>query len=364
MTSTSSSLTSEHPRLPRPRLLTSIATLAVALAASLLAAPHSVASPTPDGGVPAAGNDISWPQCARGGGGYGLPGPQASATFVVIGLTDGGSFRANPCLRTQVAAAKAAHLWTGVYAISSYPTRTQLSRYGGTGPLATRLRRVGAAQARFNLASMRRVGLRAPMVWVDVEPRTRTPWSRSIANNNAVIDGVLAGYKAGGVGSGLYSYVKAWKPITGARALPDVPTWVPVGSKGRSVARSRCAVASFAGSKPLIVQWTDGRRDFNVTCPGITGTAATGSLLTRHLSSRLAVGSRGPAVAALQARLGGVKIDGVFGHQTKVRVVAFQRARRLRVTGVATDALWRTMGAGRPYVPVTGSKIRTLFAST
>lgn len=347
-----------------PRLLITVAGVLVSLAAALSISPTAAASPTPAGGVTAAGNDISWPQCPKGAGGYGLPGPQATAKFVVIGLTDGGSFRANPCLARQVSAAKARHLWTGVYAISTYPTRAQLARYGGRGSLATRLYRVGVAEARFNLRAMRGAGLRAPMVWVDVEPRTRAPWSSVVARNNAVIDGVLAAYKAAGVRVGLYSYVRAWTSITGARLLPGLSTWVPVGKKGRAVAKSRCAQPSFSGSKPLLVQWTDGKRDYDYTCPGITGRAATGSVLTRYLSTRLALRSHGAAVAALQRRLGRLRVDGVFGPMTKARVVAFQRAKHLRVNGVVTIAVWRALGAGKPYVPVTGSKMRTLFAST
>ena len=146
--------------------------------------------------------------------------------------------------------------------------------------------------------------------------------------------------------------------------MPSMPTWVPVGKKGRAVAAARCSVASFSGSKPWLVQWTDGVRDYNLTCPGITGKAATGSTLTALMNVRLASGSRGPAVVALQTRLGGLKADGAFGPMTKAKVVAFQRARRLNADGVVTNAVWRALGAGIPYTPVTGSQIGVLFAST
>ena len=56
------------------------------------------------------------------------PGSQASASFAVLGLTDGGSFSANPCLAGQVASVKASPLWVGEYAISTYPTSAQLTR--------------------------------------------------------------------------------------------------------------------------------------------------------------------------------------------------------------------------------------------
>jgi hypothetical protein len=342
-------------------LILSAAACSVTVVAPVNASP----APAPAPGATAYGNDISWPQCPKGGGGYGLPGPIASASFVVLGLTDGGSFRANPCLARQVASAKTGHLWAGAYAISSYPTSEQLTRYGGTGTLPVRLGRVGAAQAGFNLTTMARVGLRSPMVWVDVEPSTPTPWSASTDHNNAVIDGVIARYQAAGLRAGIYSYNKAWKAITGGRVLPGVPTWVPVGHKGRAVAAATCAVASYAGNKPWLTQWTDGVRDYNLTCPGVTGRAARGNLLTPYLNVGLASGSRGAAVAVLQRRLGGLNATGAFGPATRARVVAFQRARHLTANGIVGSAEWRALGAGTgTYTPPMRGFMGALFAST
>jgi hypothetical protein len=289
----------------------------------------------------------------------------ASASFAVLGLTDGGSLRANPCLARQVASVKSRHLLVGAYAVSTYPTGAQLTRYGGTGTLTVRLRRFGAAQAEFNLNTMARVGLRSPMVWVDVEPRTRSPWSASAANNNAVIDGVIARYEAAGLRAGIYSYAKAWKAITGARVLKGVPSWVPVGHKGRAVAAATCAVASYAGSRPWLTQWTDGVRDYNLTCAGVTGRAARGNLLTPYLNVGLASGSRGAAVAVLQRCLGARRADGVFGATTRARVVAFQHARHLTANGIVGSAVWRALGAGTgTYSPPVRGFMGALFAST
>jgi hypothetical protein len=129
----------------RPGRLTTIAATLVwilsAVGCSVTSAAPVNASPEPAPEVTAYGNDISWPQCPEGGGGYGLPGPVATASFVVLGLTDGGSFQANPCLARQVASAKTRRLWAGAYAISSYPTSEQLTRYAGTGTLLVRLGR-------------------------------------------------------------------------------------------------------------------------------------------------------------------------------------------------------------------------------
>jgi hypothetical protein len=311
------------------------------------------------------GNDISWPQCPKREGGNGLPGPLGAASFAVLGLTDGGSFRANPCLAGQVKSVKARHLWAGAYAISTYPTTEELARYGGTGTLTQQLRRVGAAQAGFNLETMARVGLQSPLVWVDVEPSTRTPWSASAAKNNAVIDGVIAGYQAAGIRTGIYSYGKAWKAITGARSMPGVPTWVPVGLSSKADAAARCAAASYAGSKPWLTQWTDDVYDYNLTCPGVTGRAARGNLLTPYLNVRLASGSRGSAVVMLQRHLGAPHTDGVFDPTTRTSVIAFQRAHHLPANGLVGNPEWRALGAGTgTYTPPVPGFMGTLFAST
>jgi len=356
----------------RPGRLTTIAaTLGLILSASassvssVSVAPPVNASPAPAPGATVYGNDISWPQCPKGGGGNGLPGPMTSASFAVLGLTDGGSFRANPCLALQVASVKTRHLWAGAYAISTYPTSAELARYGGTGTMTERLRRAGAAQAEFNLATMARVGLQSPMVWIDVEPMTRSPWSASTASNNAVIDGVIARYKAAGVRAGIYSYDKAWKKITGGRALPGVAAWVPAGHTGRAGAAARCAVPSFAGTKPLLTQWTDGVRDHNLTCPGVTGQAARGNLLTPYLNVHLASGSHGDAVLMLQRHLGLLKADGQFGPATRARLVAVQRTRHLTVNGFVGIGMWRALGAGTgTYTPPVRGITSALFTST
>ena len=245
--------------------------LVPALAALLLAASPSGASTVPTG-TTAYGADISWPNCPKGVGdrSLGLPMPTSAARFVVVGLTNGPAFTANPCLADQVRWVKARHLWAGAYSVISYPTPAQLKAYGGRGSGTQRLFRVGAAQANRNVVAMRRAGLRPPMVWVDVEPVRSAPWSRSPAYNNAVVDGVVAAYKAAGLKVGFYSYAYGWREITGGRRLPSYPTWVPSGDDQRASALRRCAQRSFSGGPVWMGQWTAGDRDHNTTCPGVS----------------------------------------------------------------------------------------------
>jgi Putative peptidoglycan binding domain len=246
----------------------------------------------------------------------------------------------------------------------SYPSIGQVARYGGAGTPATRLTRVGRAEAAYNLAAMRRAGLRSPMVWLDVE-YGGVPWSANVAANNAVINGVIAGYRAGGVRAGIYSYLSAWRALTGGRSLPGMPTWVPVGQRPLGVAAATCALRSYSGTMPWLTQWGNSVRDYDLTCPGIVGKPATGSVLWPYLHTVLAFGSRGGVVALLQRHLGGLVPDGAFGPLTRARVVAFQRSRHLPANGIVTSLVWRALGAGAGrYVPGRASLMPVLFART
>jgi hypothetical protein len=248
--------------------------LAVLLSGAAVSVPAS-ASVLPGATTRAYGADISWPNCPKGMGiptrpSLGLPMPTAAAQFVVLGLTNGPGFTRNPCLASQVSWVRDRHLWAGAYAVTSYPTAAQLAAYGGSGTAAQRLFRAGAAEAQYSIRAMRRAGLRAPLVWVDVEPVTSAPWSASAARNNAVLNGAIAAYRGAGLKVGLYSYAYAWKQITGGRQLPTVATWVPSGSTLRSAAVARCGQRSFSGGKVYLGQWTVDDRDHDITCSGVT----------------------------------------------------------------------------------------------
>lgn len=246
----------------------------VVLSALVIPTHGAAASVLPAARSTAYGADISWPNCPQGLGiasrrTLGMPMPTSAARFVVLGLTNGPAFTPNPCLASQVAWVKARHLWAGAYAVVSYPTAAQVTRHGGRGTPAQRLYRTGFAEASYTVGVMRRAGLRAPMVWVDVEPVKGVPWSKKTAANNALLDGVLAGYKAAGVRTGWYSYAYGWKQITGGRRS-SLATWVPSGKDTRASALARCGQRSFSGGPVWLAQWTAAGRDHNVTCANVT----------------------------------------------------------------------------------------------
>lgn len=222
--------------------------------------------------APVNGADVSWPNCPTtmgipGRHGYNLPMPKSTARFVVVGATNGPAFTPNPCLASQVAWVKARHLWLSAYAVVHFPTPAELRRFGGRGSAAQRVARVGAAETRHALATLRRAGLRPNMVWVDVETVGGHPWSSRQALNRALIVGVVREYQRHHVRVGIYSYRNAWNRVTGG-GRSSLPTWVPSGSGHRADALAKCRKPSFSGGRTLMTQWTTGGRDFNLTCPG------------------------------------------------------------------------------------------------
>jgi len=240
--------------------------------------PKRAPDPEPDRRT-AVGRDISWPNCPRGMGiparrSPGNPMPPPSATFVVIGLTNGPAFHSNPCLRSQVDYARRHGMWTAAYAVATYPTRGQLRQYGGAGPRpgATRRDRLwnaGWAQARQNMTAMRAARLRSPIVWVDVEPVTPpAPWSGRLRENRAVLEGSLAAYRRAGLRVGLYSTPTMWRGIVGDVRY-GLPEWRTAGLSPRRAALAACGpTRRFQSGAPVLTQWYTAREDFDMLCPG------------------------------------------------------------------------------------------------
>ena len=349
----------------RLRLLTLL--LASALAGTALVSTPASAAVAPVPGDRISGGDVSWPNCPKGMGiptrrSPGNPMPLDSAKFVVVGLTNGPGWYPNPCLADHVAWAKARGVWTSAYSMTTFPTRPQLSAYGGIGPWSAdtrraRLRNAGYQQALFNVRSMESTGLDVPFVWVDVEPYPTHPWSGHRLANRQVVRGVVRGYEGRGYRVGFYSYDGGWRAVVGAWRKPGYPTWVPVGpeSNGWTVASRACRRPSFSGGPVLLAQWVDGARDRDVTCARLTGRAERPDPLTALLGSTYSHGDSGPRIATLQRGMNmrPEYITGRFNDRTQRVLLAFQRIRSFPLTGVATDLELTALGAGtvRPGRP-------------
>lgn len=344
--------------LPSLRALPAL--LLAALLATLLTGPQARAAVPAESGVRLTGADISWPNCPKGMGiasrrSPGNPMPLASASFVVIGLTNGPGFVTNPCLADQVAWAKERGVWASAYSMTTFPTRRLLAEHGRTGPWspdtrARRLKNAGYAQGQFNVAAMAAVGLEVPFVWVDVEPYPTHPWSRSRLANREVVRGVVRAYEDAGYQVGFYSYANGWRAVVGDWLKPRYPAWVPVGPErdGRWVASGACRWRSFSGGPVWLAQWVDGNRDRNVTCRPLHGRAASAHPLTALLGATYARGDAGERIRTLQRGLNMRKRyrTARFDARTERVLLAFQRIRSYPLTGVATDLELTGLGAG------------------
>ncbi|CAN5623847.1 hypothetical protein BH11ACT8_BH11ACT8_30610 [soil metagenome] len=230
------------------------------------------------------GGDISWPQCPKGMGipqkrSQGSPLPTDAARYVIIGLTNGPGFYPNPCLAEQVAYVRERRLMAAAYAVASYPEPASLAEHGDDGPYdaSTRLgalANTGYQQAAFNVASMRRAGLRSPLVWIDVEPVPDFAWSGDREANAAVVRGVARGYQDAGLAIGVYSTPYLWSGVVGDLAL-GVPEWRAAGPTSIDEALSRCGSDWVIQGGPAVIgQWVQDGRDMNVTCPGTSADLA------------------------------------------------------------------------------------------
>nr|WP_241728660.1 hypothetical protein [Nocardioides zeae] len=247
--------------------------------------PSTTASPTPardparDPAEAVLGGDISWPQCPRGMGipekrTLGMPMPLDAAEYVVVGLTNGPGFHANPCLADQLSWVADRHLLGAAYAVASFPDDATLAAHGAAGPWTggaelDRLRNTGYAQGRFNVASLRDAGFATPVVWIDVEPVPDFEWSDDPVANAAVVEGVARAYTDAGYAIGVYSTPYLWEQVVGDLAL-GVPEWRAAGHTSRQEALDRCGADwSVQGGPAVLGQWVEADRDQNVTCPGV-----------------------------------------------------------------------------------------------
>ncbi|MDO7867967.1 hypothetical protein [Nocardioides jiangxiensis] len=228
------------------------------------------------------GADASWPQCPKGMGipqkrSKGSPMPTDDAEFVVLGLTNGPSFTPNPCLADQVGWARSHGLLASAYAVVSWPSASTLAQVRDDGPFDGRTRlgalhNAGYAAAAYSVRVMRAAGLDSPAVWVDVEPVPDFDWSSSTADNAAVVEGTVRGYRDAGLAVGYYSVRSLWTRVLGAHTTGGAPEWRAAGETSMATALARCAPSwSYAGGPGVLAQWVEDGRDRNVTCPGQGG---------------------------------------------------------------------------------------------
>ncbi|HZT64185.1 MAG TPA: hypothetical protein VFA11_00195 [Acidimicrobiales bacterium] len=214
------------------------------------------------------GFDISWPQCSN----QTLPPAHA---FVVLGVTGGQAFTANPCLSSEWAWATGAAGASGVYVNLNGPDDLPSPRSASgpagrcaDGDLACAAYNYGANTVLDAFATAQHSGIAAPMWWLDVE--TENTWSDHTDVNALVIKGAIDELHKHRLLAGIYSTSLQYGEIAGDATF-GVPVWV-AGSPDLSSAASYCA-RGFNGGPVWMVQ-TMLDYDVNYLCtPDLAGQA-------------------------------------------------------------------------------------------
>ncbi|HEV1998260.1 MAG TPA: hypothetical protein VGR61_09050 [Candidatus Dormibacteraeota bacterium] len=297
-----------------PKLLASVAFLALSLTLTVL--PAHAAAPAPAGST---GYDISWPQCPSS-----FP---TRGSFAIVGVTNGLAFSANPCLGGEYAWASSRQYAAGLYINTGNPwtASSKWSVRAGSGPrpctkanLAVRSNVDCAYNYGWNAAAdalstaTASVGTAARTLswWLDVE--IGNSWNGTAAANSSTVQGDIDYLRSQGTGTvGIYSTGYQWAQITGGYTVPSSPSaaaapdWL-AGASSVSNAASLCNPAnSFSGGPVQLVQYPDSGFNGNYVCGAPPAPTPDYSLAAATPTSHTVVQSASTSYTVSIARTGG-----------------------------------------------------------
>ena len=224
----------------------------VGIAAQVLPAPYQPLT---------TGYDISWPQCRS-------PFPVLPHAITIVGVNNGHTYSANPCLASEAA-------WAGgsltVYVnTDALPFDNVSGLNGPAGACAVtdlhcRAYNWGRGHANYSYAAAQTAQVNPAMWWLDVETGNRWRYDDEHLNVDA-IRGMLDGLRSHGLLVGIYSTSYQWNYITNSTWSPGVPLWVP-GARDAFQATQYCDQShAFGGGTIWLTQWTT-IYDQNFACP-------------------------------------------------------------------------------------------------
>ena len=271
------------------------------------------------------GVDVSFPQC-----GATLPTPVG---FGVVGVNDGRTMTANPCLAVELAWAQTTTTASPAFYANtgdpgplnnpSWPTSQQTPQacVGGDSVACSYDWGWNAAQNSFQnaVAAEAQLGASSPSAaaaavpwWLDVE--TANSWesldtgatatSAQLANDLAVVQGEVASFASLGVSAvGIYSTSYQWATIVGSSgtSLAANNVWLP-GYATLTEAQAACTATSFTGGRVAMIQYPSNGLDGDYVCPlESTPTSASVSVTSSaSFTHQLAVTGEGLPVTYVQ----------------------------------------------------------------
>jgi hypothetical protein len=236
---------------------------------------------------PAAGYDISYPQCNRS-----YP---SSPIFGVVGVNGGLARNANPCLSAELHWARGAPGQTrpkqpslslyidtgnpGGHHVTDWPRAGIAPAYGRCNGLLTNSCSYvyGEQRAAYSyrlVAALDPATAKTAPWWLDVE--LELSWAGTYQLNIAALQGFIAGLRDVGARGpiGIYSTAAQWKEITGLTAQTTATAlhgrladWVAGTAATLTQARENCASGGFTGAVPKLAQYRLGPFDADLRCP-------------------------------------------------------------------------------------------------
>ena len=101
----------------------------------------------------------------------------------------------------------------------------------------------------------------------------------------SVINAAILAYTKAGYRIGFYSSDYEWKKLTGSWQRRE-PVIVTVGPGTKAAAVHKCGrKTTYSGGKAVLTQWWDQTRDYDATCPGITGDTRHPSQMRKYFAA-------------------------------------------------------------------------------
>jgi hypothetical protein len=219
---------------------------------------HAPAANALSGNVPQTVTDVSWPNCAAV--------VDAGSTAGIVGVNGGLDFRPNRCLNSETKLFDSYEL----YVNTGYPGTAygkKFSDFPRSCKVTDKLclaYNYGYNAAKYSVNYADTQLAHTFMWWLDVE--TSNSWTGSVAQNRAVLTGMVAGLQRYAFlpTIGFYSYPGQWSVITG-NWRNGFPNWTATGTSSYQTAISFCQGQNFTGGSTWLAQYTT-KLDHNYIC--------------------------------------------------------------------------------------------------
>ncbi|GAC1397925.1 MAG: hypothetical protein NVSMB49_04590 [Ktedonobacteraceae bacterium] len=204
------------------------------------------------------GVDIGWTNCTAR-----VP----SATFGIVGVTDGLGYSSSPCIAKEASYFKNLSLYvnTGWYNKSTHINATS-PKVCATGDNNCLAYNYGYNAGLYAINAAMGVGVSSATWWLDVE--TSNTWNTDVVQNQNSLQGEHDALVANGTTTlGVYSTTAQWQSITGSWQN-NWPSWGATTWTNAKQAQTYCTGHEFTGGTSYLMQYrpSNSKVDQDVAC--------------------------------------------------------------------------------------------------